>query len=754
MKRLLLFFLSCSIFTSAIAQNVNAFPKLSPFTKKYLAEYNYTSNALPEGFVYKKDANGNKFISMLIKVSDPTVAQSGLDGIGAHVGTKAGAIWTVQVPIFMVDAMMWMSGIEYIQADQPMVFPQMDSMARAKTRVDSVHGGYNLPQIYSGEGVVMGVIDFGFDYNHPTMYDTSMQAYRIKRVWELNTAGTPPSGYNYGHELTTEATIKAQGTDDVEQNHGTMVAGMAAGSGYGGDATHRKYRGVAYDAEMVMVGVRRDDIGDQWMSSGFSDFLDGINYIFTYANSVSKPAVVNISWGSQSGPHDGTSLFNQGCDALAGPGRLIVMSAGNEGQDQIHLSKTFTPTDSVINTFTTFSPTPVKRTWVDVWGDTSHTVCAKVTLYSGGVVVGNTTGFYCIDDQNHSTYIIGANGLDTCYVEFLTSSAEFNMKPRMIVNINNKATDSVLVTVSGTSGSIDMWNESYYYGFPYQYQSIFNNLNQPWASSGNTQSTVSDMGASESVLLVGAYTSKKDWVDINSNSWSYGVALNGITPFSSRGPYVDGRIKPDITAPGLTIGTSVSSYDTAYTPTGSSSDLTLSSYTDGNNNTFYYSEFSGTSASAPASSGILALLLQINPSLTPAQMKNIIFTTAIEDNFTTNLPPQGNNIWGHGKINAYGAVKMLLQQMGVYNYSGSKLDCVLFPNPSNGKFTIDYTAPVSETVNVEVLDITGRNVLAETWKVNAGANLKDIDLSAMPKGNYLVRLAAKDGAVTIKAAVK
>jgi hypothetical protein len=750
MKKLLHLLLACSIPAIAIAQNGNTFPKLSPLTKKYIAEYNYTSGKLPEGFVYKKNANGQKFISMLIKVSDPIAAQQGLNGIGAKVGTKAGVIWTVQVPIWGVDGMVWLTGIEYIQADEPIVHPDMDQ-ARIKTRVDSVHGGYNLPQPYSGKDVVMGIIDFGFDYNHPTMYDTLMQNYRIKRVWELNTTGTPPSGYNYGHELTSESAIKAQGTDNADQTHGTMVAGMAAGSGYGGDVTNRKFRGMAYDAEMVMVGVRRDSIGDQWMSSGFSDFLDGINYIFTYANSVGKPAVVNISWGSESGPHDGSTLFNQGCDALAGPGKLIVMSAGNEGQEQIHLYKNFTPTDSVINTFLSFTPTPVKRTWVDVWGDTSHTMCAKVTLYSGGVTVGNTTGFYCIDDQNHSTYLLGANGLDTCYVEFLTSSSEFNQKPRIIVNVYNKATDSVLVTISGTSGSIDMWNEYYYYGFPYQYQCIFSNFNQPWASTGNVQSTVSDMGASESVLLVGAYNSKKDWVDINGNNQSYAIALNGIAPFSSRGPYVDGRIKPDITAPGLTVATSVSSYDTAYTPTGSSSDLTVSSFTDMSNNTFYYSEFAGTSASAPAASGILALLLEINPALTPAEMKDIVFTTAIDDIFVGNNP---NNTWGNGKINAYGAVKKLLEQMGLYKYSGNKLDCVLFPNPTNGKFTIDYTGTQSEIIRVEVRDITGAKVLSETWNVNAGMNIKNFDLSDMPKGNYLVKVTANDGAVVIKTAVK
>ncbi len=80
-------------------------------------------------------------------------------------------------------------GIDYIQIDEP-AQPHLD-VARRTTRVDSVHRGINLPMKYSGKDVVVGVIDFGFDYNHPSFYDTLHNLYRVKRVWELNTKGTP-----------------------------------------------------------------------------------------------------------------------------------------------------------------------------------------------------------------------------------------------------------------------------------------------------------------------------------------------------------------------------------------------------------------------------------------------------------------------------------------------------------------------------------------------------------------------------------
>ena len=381
MKKYLLFLLLAVFAFPLLSQNnAEIKPKLSPLTKKYLHDISVSkkNDKAPPGYLYKKRSDGKLYISALIKVADPALVQQKLTTIGAKVGTKAGNIWTVQVPYKMMTNFCEITGISYIQMDEP-VRANLD-IARKTTRVDSVHQGINLPMKYSGKNIVVGVIDFGFDYNHPTFYDTLHSKYRIKRVWELNSTGTPPPGYNYGKEITDTLLIKAQGTDNTKQTHGTWVVGMAAGSGYGSNPANTRFRGMAYEADLVLVGVRRDSIEQEWLQGSFSDFIDGINYIYTYAASVGKPCVVNISWGSQSGPHDGSTLFNLACNNLTGPGKILVMSAGNEGQENIHLSKTFTPTDTLLNTFLTFSSNTYKRTWVDVWANPGETFCGKVTL--------------------------------------------------------------------------------------------------------------------------------------------------------------------------------------------------------------------------------------------------------------------------------------------------------------------------------------------------------------------------------------
>lgn len=753
MKSILLGYIFLCLTLNATAQKViPGSPKLSPLTRvllKNIGDGQLRATDKPAGNIYR-EINGKTYLTGMIKVADQQAASVAFTDLGVLVNTKAGDIWTVQVPYDKISLFVKAPGVSYIQLDEPLR-PSLQ-MARKTTRVDSVHMGAGLPGPVTGKDVVVGVIDFGFDYNHPSFYDTLGVTYRVKKVWELNTTGTPPAGYTYGHELTGTASIVAQGTDNTIQTHGTGVAGISSGSGYG--TLNGKLRGVAYDADMIFVGVRRDSIGDQWRQSSFSDFADGVSYIFNYANSVGKPAVTNISWGSQSGPHDGTSLFSQACDNLSGPGKIIVMSAGNEGQERIHIRKTFSASDTTLSTFVTFSSDTLKRTWIDIWGDTAKTFCAQVTLYRNGIA-GNTTGYICIDDQLHSTYLMGENGIDTCYVDFITSSSEFNDKPRLTIDLYNKAVDSIHVSVKASDSYVDMWNEYYYYGYKYGYSSAFESLNVPGAVNGNTASTVSDMGSAKSVLLIGAYASKVDFTDINNNDWTYSsyVAAGNLVPFSSRGPMADGRIKPDITAPGLTIATAISSFDTRYTPTGLNSTQVVSS-TNFGGDTYYYAEFSGTSASSPMAAGIVALMLQVNPNLTPAQVHDIVAQTALKDVFTGVIPTAGNNNWGHGKINALAAIKAALQANNVYDIQGRKLDCALFPNPATGTFSMFYTGEKAESLNVEVFDLTGRVLLSESWNVDRGDNVRTFSLSGFAPGIYTVKVRSAEGSTGMKLQVR
>ena len=732
--------------------NINLKPKLSPRTQQYLLEAKkYGAETILDGYIYKTGIDNAIYVSALIKAG--TIQQSSLTSLGIHVGTKAGDIWTVQIPQDKVNAFTQLEGIEYIQIDEP-VFADMDT-TRVVTRVDSVHAGINLPMPYTGKDVVVGIIDAGFDYTNVTLFDTNGVNFRLKKVWEQRSGGTPPSQFFYGNEMATTNTLWTKKTDAFGFSHGAHVAGIAAGSGFGSDNTNSRFRGMAYESDIVFVGITPQP--SSWTSTGLSDIIDAISYIFSYAAAVGKPAVANLSWGCSVGPHDGSSLFSQACDNLTGQKRIFVCSAGNNGAGQIHFQKSFTSSDTLANTILVFPDVQgQKRAWIDAWGDTAKTFCLKASLYTGGNLV-TTTGFYCLDNMNHDLFLIGSSG-DTCFVNMSTSAAEFNQKPRIFLDVYNKTNDLFVISLSGNDGTVDMWtgyvkNKTGYYG------NFISSTSIVPSTAGNTAMTISDISSTRSAIAVAAYVSKNQYTDIQNNPHTYSNAVKGnIASFSSRGPTADGRTKPDIAAPGLGLGSSVSTFDSTFSQTTGSNyaSVVTSYYKPLNMRTYQYAMLGGTSMSSPAAAGIIALMLQVKPTLDPADVKEILTNTAILDNYTGQITSAGSNTWGYGKINAYGAIQAILAELGIQKVaaSGEQLACLLYPNPNKGLYNIDLSATENDIVKVEVYSVTGSNIIVKDWKVNKGDNTTSFNLENVKPGIYFTKLSSKKGSVTIKMTIQ
>lgn len=99
--------------------------------------------------------------------------------------------------------------------------------------------------------------------------------------------------------------------------------------------------------------------------------------------------------------------------------------------------------------------------------------------------------------------------------------------------------------------------------------------------------------------------------------------------FTSNGPTKDGRIKPDVVAPGVNVFVAVVKE------------------VSGNEDTYEYSN--GTSFSTPITAGVAALILSAHPELTPIQVRDALRNTA-------SLSGNPGNVLGWGVINAYDAV--------------------------------------------------------------------------------------------------
>ncbi len=721
--------------------------KLSAFTQQFIHNANIASayKTKSNSAVYKKIEN-TVFLSALIKVTS-TINDAQFVALNVKVGTKAGNIWTVQIPENKFNDFIAINGIEYIQLDEA-IHPNLD-MARKTTRVDSVHKGISLPIPYTGKNVVVGILDVGLDYTHPAFYDTLGNKYRIKRVWEQKSTGTPPSGFSYGKELTDSLSIVTDSTDNVLQTHGTHVAGIAAGSGYG-SATSGKYRGVAFESDIVMVGITPQS--SQWTSAGMSDIIDGINYVYTYAASVGKPAVVNLSWGCTVGPHDGTSLFSQACDNLTGPGKLFVLSAGNNGTNNVHIKKDFTLTDSLLKTVVNFSTyLPEKKTWLDIWGDVSKTFEVKLALYNTSTLI-NETRLFTLNNTTLDTFIVGAAN-DTCYFKLTAIASDYNLKPHVLLDVYSKTANNLCLTIKAKNGRVHAWEgyvkqSSGYYG-------SFSAAGIPGAIAGDVEYTIGEMACTKSAITIGAYASKVSYVDLAGSSWSYNtyVNVNKIVPFSSHGPTTDNRTKPEITAPGLTIASSVSSFDTAYSATGSSKTNVVRTFTNPlNGKNYYYGEMSGTSMSSPMATGIVALLLQVNPSFTPQQIKNILAQTAIKDTYTTATP--NATIWGAGKINAYQAVKEALIQTGINDRSLSvNSNLEMYPNPNNGHYIIEKIGITTDPITVEVRNTAGVIVFSKNNVSLNNQNQLEIILPELSSGIYFTTVSTVNSSSILKTVI-
>ncbi|MBS1941928.1 MAG: S8 family serine peptidase, partial [Bacteroidetes bacterium] len=307
----------------------------------------------------------------------------------------------------------------------------------------------------------------------------------------------------------------------------------------------------------------------------------------------------------------------------------------------------------------------------------------------------------------------------TVFFNLAAEAAEpLNGRPHFRLRIKNTNTAlKVVMQVTAPSGTVHCWNVTELDNDVGNWGQAFQG-GQPGWTAGDAQYGIGEPGCTESAITAAA---------CQSTTWSSGgtVITGGIAGFSSFGPTLDGRIKPDITAPGLSIASSINSFtDNSYSPI-------LQVPFQGRN--YPFARLSGTSMATPAVAGTAALLLEAVPALTAAGVRSIIRNTALTDNKTGTIPPGGSTRWGMGKLNAYHAITEALGITGVGTTDGPRMG--LWPNPADGTFWI--SPPLTGTVQLTVTDVLARTVLTGT---RAGDAPIMVDASAWPTGVYVVRV--------------
>lgn len=696
------------------------------------------------------EIDDNLYVGAFLKIDKENFQKNNVESLGVKLNTETGNFFTALIPINTLESLFEVEGIVSVEIAEK-VHSTMDN-ARTLTNVNQVHSGTGLPQAYTGNGVIVGVIDSGFDYTHPTFRNLNNQETRISRVWEQNATTISPAPY--GAEYVGSPAILNRMRDKINDSHGTHVAGIAAGNG---GASNSIYKGVAYDSEIVLVSTNMTDLG----------ILNGINYIFQQATSQNKPAVINMSIGKHIGPHDGTSYFDSMCNNLVGPGKLLVGSAGNEGSDEIHLSKTFSSTNNIsysfIDNFLQNNLNTNGVSLIDVWGEVGKNFEISVNvvkIVNNQIQLISFTPYYSTAVNNPITVTTlqdsdTTSPVDVTQIKVATETNSNNQKPHAEILINNSAQDDnnhyILFEIKSSNGTVNSWitplnSDETNSNRPVKFTnfSVANTL----YVNGDTNMTIGEVGGTgNSIISVGAYTSKNTWTSFSGQNQSLNLpnqstpnVLNQIADFSSKGPTADGRIKPDITAPGNILASSVSRFDSNYLFT---SPRTISGLTDGTNN-WFFGMMEGTSMSSPMVAGIIALWLQAKPNLTVAQIKTILQNTADTDPFTGTGSAIPNNTWGRGKIDAYGGIQYINQFLNVDTFDTTN-NFIVYPNPTTSKIFITSKEYVS---SYEVYNTLGQKV--KEGNFNAVLEQEELDLTALQSGLYILNFKGEKVNKTVK----
>jgi minor extracellular serine protease Vpr len=569
---------------------------------------------------------------------------------------------------------------------------QMD-VSRTDIRADSIHAGFINNITYTGEGVIIGLIDTGVDFYHDDFRQPNdPNRSRIIKLWDISL--TPADGeshpdmFDLGVEYTREQ-IESDLRGDTNglvrsrdtNGHGTHVAGIAGGGGRMHDG---KYRGVAPESEFIVVKFPGSGITTQ-------ELIHGITYIFSEADALNKPAVINLSIGGHGGSHDGTSGHELLIDRYADEtGRVVVVAAGNSGALNNYTGSVIPANQSRTFTLNIGDYTPKTQPGENfvlmlLWHEGTDAV---------RLIIESPTGIHDTVVTADSLRIIDTqDGRITVF----THPHFINPKGARVFEIFLTDTD---VPVPPKSGNWRFTISSIVSDTEFQYDSWIaakSMISATLNPSLGRRNTVSMPGTAEKAVTVGTYHTKLEWVDVTDRIQRESGILYDLAPFSGGGPTRDMRIKPDITAPGRYVGSALSA-DASYSARSRLKDAG-------------YVVLAGTSISTPHVTGIVALMLEANPSLKTEDILSIIKKSARSDEYAYDVP---NNDWGWGKVNALEAVReaakfvtfvdRITQQPGYYNLGQN------YPNPFNPRTTIRFEIPEHQHVRLIVYDVLGRVV--------------------------------------------
>ena len=660
--------------------------------------------------------------------ADPAKADSLLAANGCRKIDASGDIFIVSIPTHRLNALSASPAVRRIEAARP-CRAAMDTTASVINALP-VYAGKGLPQAFTGRGVVVGVMDVGFDLTHPTFYDSTATTYRIGALWDMLDRDTIGSQLPVGRDYTGKDALlqKKHSTDGLMQTHGTHTLGIAAGSGH-----DSPYRGMAYESGICIVAnavsdnLPLIDSADVYKYTSATDAL-GFKYIFDYADSLGMPCVASFSEGATATYGTDDSLYCQYLGRLTGPGRIIVASAGNESVIARHVGKPAGKPQAG-----SFLCSGEGRAAMVVQADGPF--CLRLLSYG----FSPTDTVTVIDSPRMADSVFAVplklgGQTRNCTVSVGRYASAFSQPDSIyIVEIECDAplnsAGRLAVVAEGTGAEVHVACAA-----PAYFQNGL--ADAAWADADISHNVLAP-AYFPGVIAVGSTIHRTGFTNYLGQYCDYtqpGRNDGVLAYYSSVGPTMDGRNKPDVVAPGNNIVSSYSSFYEEHNPqaTDINSDVAHFAFAG---RTYPWNSNTGTSMAAPVVAGAIALWLQAKPDLTPEEALDALALTCRHPESGLAYP---NNRYGHGEIDVHRGLLHLLNLDGIEGISTTQPQRLQAAVTAPGRLTLRFASAPAAPLSVRLYSTSGTLLMHKTIR-SPQSSAVSIDVSQLPSGIYAVQ---------------